>query len=513
MKKKNVYIISSIFAALLMIFSVTGAAITENKSIKPVDKEDFDPLVDIEVTVDIKAIRSLEKRDTQVHRIEKIDWLSDPDFYVRVTINGAEFISDIWNNTKYIYDLEWSATADVPDDEPWVNITIQLWDWNPKTDRLCDISTAYYDEDYEDTFDVELWYNIQSGHWYGDDSSGALSWYGDTSGYGRLNGCDDGSIYQRDRDCELWFDITQTDYDGDGIPYWAEVNHHETDPEVDNTGEDNDGDGIPIEWEHKWGHWMYTWHGEVHHGWDYDDLEWDDHEHLDPDDDGIENIEEYWMSEWGSDPYRADVFVEMDRMADSPDGFENNLPEGSKELLRTAFNRQNVVYHLDDGCMGGGNEIIPFMEMVGRNELDQMYNNYFLHGDPNNWRQGIFRYGLVVYQADVNGYVFNQDAYQISANGMEEKVLPNTQKKRDVVYASAYMHECGHTFDFNPIGGHDLDSYYPWQKGWWKWRPYKSCMNYGYMYTTVDYSDGSRGKNDFDDWDRIDFTSFQESWG
>jgi hypothetical protein len=105
MKKKNVYVVSSIFILSLMIFSVTGDAITENKSIKPLDKEDFDPFVDIEVTVDIKAIRSLEKHDMQVNRIEKIDWFSDPDFYVKVTINGQEFISDVWKNTKYIYDL------------------------------------------------------------------------------------------------------------------------------------------------------------------------------------------------------------------------------------------------------------------------------------------------------------------------------------------------------------------------------------------------------------------------
>ena len=78
------------------------------------------------------------------------------------------------------------------------------------------------------------------------------------------------------------------------------------------------------------------------------------------------------------------------------------------------------------------------------------------------------------------------------------------------------MHECGHTLGFYPLGGHDTNSYYPWQLSWWKWRPYKSVMNYGYIYTMVDYSDGSRGKNDFNDWssDRIDLTYFQvlEDW-
>jgi hypothetical protein len=38
-------------------------------------------------------------------------------------------------------------------------------------------------------------------------------------------------------------------------------------------------------------------------------------------------------------------------------------------------------------------------------------------------------------------------------------------------------------------------------------------MNYGYMYGSiwnlVDYSDGSRGKNDFDDWNNIDYSYFE----
>ena len=198
-------------------------------------------------------------------------------------------------------------------------------------------------------------------------------------------------------------------------------------------------------------------------------------------------------------------------MADSPDGFESNLPEGSKELLRTVFDRRNIVFHLDDGCMGG-QDIIPFEEFVERPDLEQMYQDYFLHNDSDHWRRGIFRYGVVVFQADVNGYLFQPDAYQISANGMETKVFADIQSKRDTVYASAYMHELGHSLGFTPIGGHDLDSYYPWQFGWWKWRPYKSVMNYGYMYTMVDYSDGSRQRNDFDDWQRMDLSWFDEQW-
>jgi len=507
-------IILTIIVATSLIFTATVSPV-KSKSLP--SQTDFDPLTDeIEVTVEIKKILSLEKFDRKIPVIEKIDWFSAPDFYVKVFINEVEFTSDVWHNTKYVYDPQWSATLVVPDDEEFVDIKIQLWDWNPGFDKLCDISSLY-DEGYLDSFDVELSYSIKTGHWFGDDSSGLMPWAGDISGYGRLNGCDDRSFYQRDRDCELWFNIFQTDPDGDGIPYWTEVNVYGTDPEnEDDSLRDDDFDGIPLWWEHKWGHyiWYNWWDEEYEYEWIYDPFVADNHSTLDPDEDGLDNLEEYLVSEWDSDPFRDDVFVELDYMEESPDGQQSILPDGSKELIRTAFNRQNIVFHLDDGCMGG-TDIIPFEEMVDRSRLQTFYLDYFLHGDENHWRRGVFHYGVIVYRADFHGYVFLPDAWQISSKALEEnKTIPKTKAKRDVVFGSAYMHELGHTFGFNPIGGHDRDSAYPWQLGWWKWRPYKSCMNYGYMYKVVDYSDGSRGKNDFDDWDkeRLDLTAFQSDW-
>jgi hypothetical protein len=477
------------------------------------NQADLDPLVDVVVTVEIQKIRSLEKDDPKVHAKEEIDRFTDPDFFVKVFINDVESKSGIWRNTKYIYDPQWSATLDVPDDKEFVNITIQLWDWNFGFNKLCDISSD--SDGYLDSYDIELIYSIKSGHWWGDDFTSDEPTDADPSGYGRLNGCDDGSIYQKGRDCEIWFDIYQTDPDGDKIPYWTEVNIYGTDPEVDNTGEDADDDGVPIEWEHKWGYYYDGWHDE--HYWVYDPFVYDSHSTLDPDQDGLDNIEEYKTSQWGSDPFRKDLFVELDQMEEGPDGEKSSLlPEGSKELLRTAYDRQNVVYHLDDGCMGGS-DTIPFDDLSSYDELQDFYLDYFLHGDPNNWRRGVFHYGLVVYQAEINGFVFwggvgpYLDAYQISANGMEEKArIPFIN--RDIAYASAYMHECGHTlgiFHGNTPGCDDQEGKYPWQMDWWKWRPYVSVMNYGYMYNMVDYSDGSRGRNDFDDWDRIDLTFFQ----
>jgi len=446
------------------------------------NKEDFDPLVDIEVTVEIQKIRTFDKHDKQVHRHEYVDLIGGPDFYVKVIIEDEEFVSDTWKNTKYIYEPDFSPTLDVSDEEEFVDITIQLWDWNLNGDKLCDIGN--------ENDDVSLTYSIKTGHWSGDDQ------LEDPSGYGRLNGCDDGSIYQHEMDCEIWFNIYQNDYDNDNIPYWTEVNEYGTDPEVDDTGDDSDGDNIPIEWEWKWG---------------YDPFETDNHENLDPDGDSIENIEEYITSDYDSDPYRKDIFTELDQMDESPSGDVSIMPEASKELLFTAFNRQNIVYHLDDGSWDEtGSEIIPFDEATYEGELNQIYYQHFLNGP--NWRRGVFHYGVLIYNSTgVGGNMFGPNRFQISSKYMESKAsIPYL--KRDMVYASAYMHETGHTLDFRPIPGHNHRSLYPWQLFWWINRAYKSCMNYGYMYTTVDYSDGSRRYPDLNDWERMDMAFFEEDW-
>ena len=218
------------------------------------DQDDIDLLVDLAVTVTIKEIRVLDK----------IDKMGDPDFYVKVSINDVVHTSPIWRNKKYV-EPSWSVTQDVPDDKEFVNITIQLWDRDLGLDKICDISPTSEQGGYFNEYSVALMYSLKSAHWTGDDYNYPASLtISDPSGYGRLNGCDDNTIYQNDRDCEMWFDITQNDFDDDGIPYWTEVNVFHTDPTADNRGWDNDSDGVPIEWEFKWGHYFsYDWHHQT----------------------------------------------------------------------------------------------------------------------------------------------------------------------------------------------------------------------------------------------------------
>jgi len=501
---------------LLGLFFIVFAGFTSiGFSQQMIPNEDFDPLVDVMVTFELLSIRSLQKYDNHLHHREYIDRYTAPDFYVKVWINDKVFKSPVWRNTRYIDNPEWKVTCDVPDDVELVDIKIQLWDWNLGRDQKCDLSG--YEDGGDESYEIDLIYSIKYGVWWGDDYTSSDQIGGDPSGYGRLNGCDDGSIYQHDRDCELTFHIYQNDYDNDMIPYWVETNMYGTSPSVDNSMDDVDEDKVPFLWEYTYGHYCWQdWRtGEWNHEWIYNPLEWDDHLHLDPDNDGLSNYEEYLTWQWGSDPFRKDLFVEMDVMDDGANGEVIRFPEESKELLRTVHNRRNIVYHLDDGCMGGG-EIIPFDELSSYNELRGYYEQYFLHGDEDNWRKGVFHYGLVVYEAEGGyGYVFRRDAFQISVAGMEKQSrYPWTN--RNTVYASAYMHECGHTLGIyhgNTPGCDDQEGKYPWQLNWWKWRPYKSVMNYGYMYLMLDYSDGSRGKNDFDDWNRLDLTYFQrDDW-
>ncbi len=486
--------------------------------------EDFDPLVDVSVTVYINQIRSLITKNLCILPIDKIDWLSDPDFYIKVIINDEEFSSPTWQNMNYVNDPDWSATLNVPDDVEFVNITIQLWDDNLLRDQLCDISGN--SEERPDSSDIIIQYSIKTGHWTGEDYVGEFFWGGpDPSGYGRANGCDDNSIYQNDRDCELWFDITQTDPDGDSIPYWTEMNIFHTDPTVNNANDDPNHDGIPLSWDYKWGFAQSFRHGPGGHSfgynWTYNPFFSFNYSNLDPDNDGLTNYEEYLTSQWGSDPFRKDIFMEMDQMQEGPNGEPASIfPEGAKELLRTAYDKHNIVYHLDDGTWesGTGSEMIPFDELTESswgggnttNELQQIYIDYFLHNSMSNWRRGVFHYGVVIYQCSVaNGNAFNSNAFQISSQGLNNKTKSFQTYKRDIVYASAYMHETGHTLNIANPGVDNSNSKFIYQLGWWQWRHYKSVMNYGHMFTMVDYSDGSRGINDFDDWNTLDLTYFQ----
>jgi hypothetical protein len=445
--------------------------------------EDYDPLVDVSVTLNIKAIRSLESNDS-----------SSSDFYVKVNINNEKFTSPIWHNKDYLYP-DWYATVNVPDDIEHVYITIELWDHNDGRDVLCDINSNH-DNPLSDRY-VSLVYSIKKGSWTGDD------FLGDMSGYGRLNGCDDGSIYSQDRDCEMWFSLTQNDYDKDGLSYWTELMTYGTDPFIDNTGEDYDGDGIPIEWEHKWG---------------FNPLSWEDHMHLDGDNDSLTNTEEYLTRLFGSDPFRQDLFLELDFMKNRNNHSVNIVSQDALELLKNPFHRRNIIFFINI------DEFFPFDDLTNQTELLDIYQTFFLSDTENMWKRSVFHYGIFVHDCIPTGYSYAGDGpvfwgYIPGTNGF---IVSQTQMEKyntfrpdislDYFHASVIMHEIGHHFGIrfgNPYGCDNHFGKYPWQISYWIFGNYKSVMNYRYTYQILDYSDGSHGKRDFNDWEYMNLSYFE----
>lgn len=478
---------------IVMVFILTFVSATSSKPIINNERMqnivvDYDPLVDINVTVDIVAIRALDK----------IDLLSEPDFFVKLFINDAEFISPIWNDTTYLYNC-FTVTADVPDDEKLVNVTIQLWENDGAENKLCDISK--YPNNNGSGLDVHLQYDISIDRWGGENT------IGDVTGYGRVCGSADGSIYKNENDCELWFNIYQNDFDNDSLPYWVETNIYGTDPTVSNTGEDMDSDGIPIEWEHRFG---------------YNPFVWDDYKNIDPDLDGLNNIEEFLTYNFGSDPFRKDVFLEIDYMQES-NGEVKYVSDAALELVKNPFHRRNIVFHFDAGQFNGG-EIIPYDVESQFDELLEIWNNYFLHNDSGNWRRSVFHYLVFVHDQTPKGFAFSGDVapYWGYIPGTDSFALANTLvekksklpfKTTDYIVASLIVHEMGHNFGIRfgePFGCDNRMTRSPFRLGWYIWRNYKSIMSYRYTYSILDYSDGSHGKRDYDDWGNIDLTYFEK---
>lgn len=481
--KKIIRILFIIFISFSLVqisyFSPIDFVLSKSSLLYQNDEIDFDPLVDLKLTCLIKSVRCFEDKNSMM--------------FVQLQINNQEVNSPIWNVMDYTKKVNWSFQQDIPDDKKIIDVYIRLFNSN----TLCDLNKD------PDKKQIHLLFNVETGRWTGDD------FFGDESGYGRLNGCGCGIIDNAEKNGEIVFDLFLNDYDHDNIPYWTEINILGTDPTVDNSEDDPDEDGIPTFWEWKWG---------------YDPCTWDDHENFDSDDDGIDNVEEYKTSQWGSDPFRKDIYLEIDQMKPGPNG-EGSwvLTKNCKELLKHPYLQRDIVLHIDDGWMGHG-EMIPFHQSINDFDLINLYNTFFLENNTNNWKRGVFRYGLIVFHHEkaagkafvgegfpINSNIKGINSFQISKTAAEEtfKIKPYSL---DFIYATYIMHEMGHTMGldiFNPPGCDNKNTVHPLFFGWWKYANYKSVMNYRYVHDILDYSDGSHGKNDYNDWSNLDFSWFE----
>jgi len=429
-------------------------------------------------------------------------WKHKPSFYYVAELDGLEYISkdvEHLGNVEEILFTGWDTmfqenkiVRDADEEQETSEVTITLMERVPSGllgRRSQDVERGK----------LSVTYDYKTGRWTGDD------YLRDYDGYGHWVG----------ETFEIWFNIYQVDSDLDYIPYWTEVNILGTDPLRDDSDKDPDGDGIPTSWEWKWG---------------YDPNKWDDHENLDPDIDGIENIEEYQLEKWLADPYSQDIYVEVDYMGkggilDPP----HILYEESQQAIIEKYAEHNIKMYFDQGWpdtpLNGGGEVLPHYEQISQDSgmILQFYNHHF----PDE-RKGSFRYVVVGHSGPFNHpaksnvydtihIAYNLKPLNLVRNFLFYKLLPTPRAYR-IKVASTLMHELGHSVGISPwtfegcdnlsyIGGRAAKKHYDET-----WGNYYSVMNYYHMYKTklLDYSDGSNGPPyDQNDWLMLFVPSFQ----
>jgi parallel beta-helix repeat protein len=264
---------------------------------------------------------------------------------------------------------------------------------------------------------------------------------------------------------------------------------------------DTDGDGVPDWWEEQYG---------------YDPLVNENHHDLDPDMDGLNNIEECYTASYGSNPFHRDIFLEFDWMECRTRAGETNKP--SDEYIQKAvdiFADHDIALHIDVGNLDGG-EQIPYRTNFSFADLKDMYWDYFLDQDITNPRKGIFHYGLICDYGPANGFAViawdGLDSFCICAQTLQDDHEISYPRQRFIIGSS--IHELGHNLGLtvDDHGGNDNKiATHPGTIQWLKYLTYPSCMNYFYTYLILGFSDGSHGPGDFDDWEQMDLSFFKNT--
>jgi len=337
-----------------------------------------------------------------------------------------------------------------------------------------------------------LVYNYKTGRWTGDD------FFRDSDGMGHFLG----------ETFEVWFSIYQVDTDYDEIPYWIEKNVLGTDPLDNDKYNDPDSDGIPTTWEWKWG---------------YDPFTWNDHRHLDPDIDGIKNIDEYQMEKWFANPYQQDVYLEVDGMqAASRIDKTHMFHKISQQALIERFASNGVNVYIDDGWnvyVNGGGELVSHDHRDIISQPSGIIFQYYKFNFPDE-RKGIFRYVLMAHRAGfcIPSEYNNYDTIAVGTclESMIKVKKAFTERARFIMEAAYVMHEMGHSFGIvsETIAGCDNFTYtngLQAKKNYGNiWGDYYSVMNYYHITdkTLLDYSHGDDAENDLDDWSNLYLPTF-----
>ena len=503
-KKRLMKEVALILIALLIISSVfiyygyfAEKGIVQEKIEEPTIIDDrISPLENQGLVVEVLRIRHrglLQKLITPGN-----SWKNTPTFYFITNMDGLEYASkDVTQHGRttevlfHTWDTifqEHKIMKDAEEEQETSTVTLTIVE--QVKSGLFGRKTSDGERD-----SLMVTYDYRTGRWSGDDN------FKDYDGYG----------YYLGETFEIWFNLYQIDYDNDFVPYWTEVNILGTDPTVDDSKLDPDGDGIPTVWEWKW---------------EYDPFTWDDHENLDPDLDGLSNLEEYQMANWFADPFIQNMYIEVDVMGrgglfDPP----HYLFEESKQGVIERFAENNIKCFFDDGWpnspINGGGQVLPHIDKISVESgmMLQFYNNYF----PEE-RRGIFRYLVIGHGGGFSSTSKNNinDCMQILSfsakfkpidkivNFIFKGVIP-TERGNRIRLGSLILHEMAHSCSVNDVtctfGGIDNMSYgnalFPNKNYKSTWGQYRSVLNY--LYTNgpkvFDLSHGDNGPPyDQNDW-------------
>ena len=211
------------------------------------------------------------------------------------------------------------------------------------------------------------------------------------------------------------------------------------------------------------------------------------------------------------------------------DGWTHEFYKESQEMIMERFNEHGITVHIDDGCMGGGGDLIPFYS----GKLSQeggiaagIYDNYFTKN-----RKGIFRYVAICYNGGWCHPQDNRHCYDCMfvphRKNLDMSARSITERTKRIALAVSILHELGHSCGF--VTGmydyyHEVFSYQRYNLAnlfgiysdrdiyveEWDGSDYVSVMSYEYYYYSYfDYSDGTHGPHDTDDWSLIDLSFFQ----